>query len=68
MPAPIAGLAVGRGGRFLILHLPKLGQLAVFDVNKAKITHTIPVDDDVQFTAGLDKLIPTTMVGTAYTR
>jgi WD40 repeat protein len=60
LPAPVADLAVGGGGRFLVLHLPKLGKLAVFDVNKAKITRTIPADDDAKFTAGLDKLIVVT--------
>ena len=31
LPSPVADVVVGGGGRFLILHLPKLRQLAVFD-------------------------------------
>ena len=58
LPAPVRNVAVGGGGRYFILHLPKLQQLAVFDVNEAKITHSIPVTaDKVQFAAGLEKLI-----------
>jgi WD40 repeat protein len=57
LPAPVSDLAVGGGGRYLILHFPKLGKLAVFDVNQAKITQFIPVEDEIKFTAGLDKLI-----------
>jgi WD40 repeat protein len=57
LPAPVADLAMGGGGRFLVLHCPALGHLAVFDINKARITHRIPVANDVQFAAGLDKLL-----------
>jgi hypothetical protein len=56
--APIADVAVGGGGRYLILHLPKLKKLAVFDVNVAKITKFIAAPGaNVKFTAGLDKLV-----------
>jgi hypothetical protein len=58
MDAPIADVAVGGGGRFLILHLPKLGKLAVFDVNEAKVVKLLPMaDENIKFTAGLDKLV-----------
>jgi S1-C subfamily serine protease len=57
LPAPVSDLAVGGGGRLFVLHLPKIGKLAVFDVNTAKIRQLIPVDDDVKFAASLDKLI-----------
>jgi hypothetical protein len=58
MKAPIKDVAVGGGGRYLILHLPKEKQLAVFDVNEAKVVKALPAPDaNVKFTAGLDKLL-----------
>ncbi len=58
MDAPIADVAVGGGGRYLILHQPKFGKLAVFDVNEAKVVKLLPAgEDNVKFTAGLDKLV-----------
>ena len=58
MDAPIADIAVGGGGRYLILHQPKRGTLAVFDVNEAKVVKLLPAgEDNVKFTAGLDKLV-----------
>jgi tetratricopeptide (TPR) repeat protein len=51
-------VAVGGGGRYLILHLPRDGKLAVFDVNEARVVKTIPApDNDLKFTAGLEKLV-----------
>src|SRR5262249_31485022 len=56
--SPIADVAVGGGGRYLILYLPKARELAVFDVSEAKIVRTIPLaEDDIKIAAGLDKLI-----------
>jgi hypothetical protein len=53
LPEAASGLAVGGGGRYLILHLKSLRQLAVFDVNSAKVVKYLPVgSDDVSFTAG----------------
>lgn len=58
LDAPIADVAVGGGGRYLILHLPKLRQLAVFDVTKAKVVKSLPAPEgDVKFVAGLDQLV-----------
>lgn len=57
LPAPIADAVVGGGGRYLILHLPKVRKLAVFDVSAAKVVHFFDVpEDDIRFAAGLDKL------------
>src|SRR5207302_10621486 len=40
------------------LHMPEVRKLAVFDINEAKIVHQIPLaEENVLFTAGLDKLI-----------
>jgi hypothetical protein len=58
LDAPIADVAVGGGGRYLILHLPKVEKLAVFDVNQAKVVKLLPARDaNLKFTAGLDKLV-----------
>src|SRR5205085_1802450 len=53
----IQDVAVGGAGRFLLLHLADVKQLAVFDVNQAKIVGYIPVPEkQVVFTAGLNKV------------
>jgi hypothetical protein len=58
MDAPIADVAVGGGGRYLILHLPKLSKLAVFDVNQSKVVKLLPAPEaNLKITAGLDKLV-----------
>lgn len=58
LPAPATDVAVGGGGRFLVLHLPKLRKLAVFDVTEAKVVKYLPTSaNNIKFTAGLDKLI-----------
>ncbi len=57
LPAAVADVCVGGGGRFLILHLPKTRQLAVFDANEGKVVKYLPVaEDDVKIAAGLTKL------------
>jgi hypothetical protein len=58
LPASTADAVVGGGGRYLILHLPKLRRLAVFDVTAAKIAGYVSlIDDNVKFAAGLEKLV-----------
>ncbi len=57
LPAPVADVAVGGAGRFLVLHLPQRQQLAVFDANEARVVKSIPVADSVKFAAGMDKLV-----------
>ena len=58
LDASIGNVTVGGGGRYLILHLPKLQKLAVFDVNKAKIVKYLPAPDaGIKFVAGLDQLV-----------
>jgi hypothetical protein len=58
LEAPVADVAVGGGGRYLILHLPRLRQLAVFDVNQAKIVKALRAPEgDLKFVAGLDQLV-----------
>jgi hypothetical protein len=50
-------VVVGGGGRFLILHLKKLQQLAVFDVSQVKVVKYLPLPtNDIEYTAGLKKM------------
>jgi hypothetical protein len=58
LPDAVQRLAVGGGGRFLVMHFPKQRKLGVFDVNEAKITWYVPVEDGaVYFAAGMSKLL-----------
>ena len=58
MPALVSDVAVGGGGRYLVLHLPQLKKLAVFDVNEARLTSYIPLaEDKVWFAAGVNKVV-----------
>jgi hypothetical protein len=54
----IADVAVGGGGRYLVLHLPQVPELAIFDVSAARVVGSVPLAEaNVKFAAGLDKLI-----------
>jgi S1-C subfamily serine protease len=58
LAAPVADVAVGGAGRYLVLHLPSLHKLAVFDVSSADVTGYIPVkEDSARFTAGLEDVV-----------
>lgn len=58
LAAPLDDVVVGGGGRFLVLHLPSLNKLAVFDVNTAQVTGYIPAkDDNVRFAACRDSVV-----------
>jgi len=58
LPSSIGDVAVGGAGRYLILHLPKMSQLAVFDVSAAKVVGKIPLEDDsARFAAGLEDVV-----------
>lgn len=58
LPAPVEDVAVGGGGRYLILHLPKIRKLAIFDAQTAQIARSLDcAEDRILFTAGLDKLL-----------
>jgi hypothetical protein len=57
LPAPVNATTVGGGGKYLVLHLPKLRQLAVYDVGEGKVTKYLPVPtNDITFSAGAEKL------------
>src|SRR5262249_44242433 len=58
LPDIASDICIGGGGRYLVLHLPKLKKLAVFDVTQTTIVRYIPLTEDkVVFAAGLDKLV-----------
>jgi S1-C subfamily serine protease len=58
LPAGIHDVCVGGGGRFLVLHLPQLRRLAVFDVNRARVVQNFSLTSaDVVFAAGQDALV-----------
>jgi serine protease Do len=58
LPSDIFDVAVGGGGRFLIMHLRKLRQLAIFDTGVAKVVKYLQLDsDNIFFAAGAEKLI-----------
>jgi hypothetical protein len=58
LPGMIGGVAVGGAGRYLVLHLPYQRNLALFDVNEAKVVHYFPLaEDSVKFAAGSEKLV-----------
>jgi hypothetical protein len=58
LPGDISDVAVGGGGRFLILYMPIVRQIAVFDTSIAAVIKYLPVaSDDIIFAAGADKLI-----------
>lgn len=50
-------LAVGGGGRYLILEIPLKRILVIFDVAKGKLTHEIPGDDVILFAAGAKHVV-----------
>jgi hypothetical protein len=57
LPATVDAAVPGGGGKYLILHLRKLQQLAVFDVQQAKVLKYLPVaSGDIAYTAGSEKL------------
>jgi hypothetical protein len=51
-------LSVGGRGRWIILHIPALRKLAVFDVLARQIVHHVPLAEErVAFAAGVSKLV-----------
>ena len=54
----ITDVVLGGSGRFLILHVPSLRHLAVFDVSEAKVTGFVPLPSDhVLSAASAEKLV-----------
>ena len=58
LPSEVDKVAIGGAGRYLILHLPKLRKLAIFDASAARIVGYLSLgSDDVLFTAGAEKVV-----------
>ena len=58
LPAAIDDVAAGGGGRYLILQMKKLHQLAIFDVSRREIVKYLSIDsDNFVFGASADKLL-----------
>ena len=58
LPAEAAETCVGGGGRFLIVSLPRLKQIAVLDTSAARVVRYLTVPSDkVLVAAGMDKLM-----------
>jgi hypothetical protein len=58
LPEGFSDVVVGGGGRYFIFHLPRLRKLAIFDINVARVTGYIPVEDPkARFAAGLTKVV-----------
>ena len=58
LPAPMENVVAAAGGRYLILHLPRLHKLAVFDVAAAKVVKEITVSEDtIKYAASQDQLV-----------
>lgn len=54
----IADVQVGEGGKCLILHLPRLRSLCVFDLRARRVRHMVPLaDPNALFAAGAEKLL-----------
>lgn len=57
LPGVVSRTCVGGGGRIVFLLIPDLKKLAVFDVEKSKITHYLSTpQEDAHIASGIDKL------------
>jgi hypothetical protein len=57
LPAAAGRLVVGGNGRFLLVLLPQLNELAVFDVAEGRVTKRLPFSTTVQFAAGRTRFV-----------
>jgi hypothetical protein len=57
LAAPADDIRVGGAGRYIVLNLKKLRQLAIFDVSQAKVIKYLPMpSSDIVFAVGMKKL------------
>lgn len=52
LPGPVDSVVVAGGGRYLLLHIPKTGQVLVFDASAARVVRAIRVPDPAALVAG----------------
>ncbi|MBN9120563.1 MAG: hypothetical protein J0I06_15660, partial [Planctomycetes bacterium] len=58
LAAEVAEVCVGGGGRFLIVTLPKVKQVAIFDANQSKVVKHLPMAAErALIAAGADQLV-----------
>lgn len=58
LPGEIGRRAIGGAGRYLVISIPEQRQIAVFDIEQAKIVKYLPAEDRaIHVAAGADKLI-----------
>jgi hypothetical protein len=53
----VGQIAVGGGGRYLVMHFPDKGQLGLFDVSTAQLYFTEADNGDVRLAAGLSRAV-----------
>jgi S1-C subfamily serine protease len=55
---PVDDVAVGGGGRYLVLHLSGKKKLAIFDVQEGKVAKELPLaEEPCHFAAGAERLV-----------
>jgi len=58
LPAPAGDVCAAAAGRYLLVALPRNKQLAVFDVNEAKVVKTLPLSEPgTKVTAGAGMIV-----------
>jgi hypothetical protein len=58
LPGRAGTVVAGGGGRFLVMTFPQRKEVGVFDVNEARLTHVLAVDEgDCHIAAGMNKLL-----------
>ena len=58
LPGNIDQVALGGSGRYILLNMPQLRKIAMFDASEAKVVHYFAVSgDNVKFAASVDKLV-----------
>jgi hypothetical protein len=57
LPSKVGAVAVGGGGRYVVMHFPERGLLGVLDANTGKIQATPADTGDVKLAAGLTRLV-----------
>jgi hypothetical protein len=57
LPGPAQKAVFGGGGRFVVIHIPSLRQLAVFDTSTLKLRYIPVAEEQVLFAAGMTHVL-----------
>lgn len=57
LPSRAGAVAIGGGGRYIVMHFPETGQLGVFDASTALLSLTPTDAGDVRLAAGLSRIV-----------